>query len=124
MLIDAHQGAVEYELLRLGLRLRDIGTGRCDWSDVRAVVLHAGPTSAIARAIRGHDWTQDTALLAAAVDLLALANWQRQGKKTAPKPKPVPRPVPEGSDRRIGADPVPVSTFDDWWAGRNDSRRR
>mgnify|MGYP007085783693 CR=1 FL=1 len=38
------------------------------------------------------EWTQSEYLLAAAVDLLANANWQRQGKKRARRPKPVQRP--------------------------------
>lgn len=31
-------------------------------------------------------------MLATVIDLLAGANWQRAGKKGAPRPKPVPRP--------------------------------
>lgn len=110
-----HAEAVEYDLLRVGLRLRDVGTGRCQWGDVRAVVYHAGPDSALARSVRGHHWTAAEELLALAVDLLARGNWQRGGKKSAPKPKPVPRPW--GQDSQIvGSDPLPVEEFATWWA--------
>jgi len=100
--------------MRVGCRLRWLGTGRTTWSDVRAVVHSAGPDSAIARAIRGHDWTQHTYFLADLIDLLAQANWQRQGKRNATRPKPVERP---GSKevQRIGKDPIPISEFDAWW---------
>ncbi len=37
-------------------------------------------------------WGVSEYLLAQAVDLLAGANWQRAGKKSAPRPKPIPRP--------------------------------
>lgn len=37
-------------------------------------------------------WTTADYMLAAVIDLLAGANWQRAGKKNAPRPKPVPRP--------------------------------
>lgn len=38
-------------------------------------------------------WGVAEYLLAQVVDLLAGANWQRAGKKSAPKPKPVNRPT-------------------------------
>jgi hypothetical protein len=48
-------------------------------------------------------------LVAAAVDVLQVANWQRAGKRSAPRPKPVRRPQPPGkrrgtvSDDEVGA---------------------
>ena len=97
----------------LGLRLRWLGSERLTWGDLRAIVMHSGPKSALRRAL-GNDWEVSDYLLATVVDLLALANWQRQGKKGAPKPRPVPRP---GSDKSVkyGADPIPVSEFSEWW---------
>lgn len=43
-------------------------------------------------------WDTIEHLLAAVVDLLAAANWQRGGGK-GQKPKPVPRPQAEGKRR-------------------------
>lgn len=37
-------------------------------------------------------WGVAEYLLAQTVDLLAGANWQRAGRKSAPKPKPIARP--------------------------------
>jgi hypothetical protein len=47
--------------------------------------------------------------LARVVDLLALANWQRSGKKRGRKPKPVPRPKQQ---TRIGSTPRPLDEMD------------
>jgi hypothetical protein len=50
--------------------------------------------AATVRATRGEAvaWGPAEHLLAAVVDLLAGANWQRGGDKKAPRPKPLPRP--------------------------------
>jgi hypothetical protein len=48
-------------------------------------------------------WGEDTHLLASIFDVLAMANWQRQGKANAPRPKPLPRPgVKASKDKRLG----------------------
>ena len=101
--------------MRVGCRLRWLGTGRTTWTDVRTVVRHAGPDSAIVRALRGHPWSDTECLLALMADSLAEANWQRQGKKGAARPKPVPRPWQQAEEKRIGKDPIPVSQFNTWW---------
>lgn len=46
------------------------------------------------RELRGEaaDWSLNTFLLALVADALHAANWQRGGKKNAPRPKPLPRP--------------------------------
>lgn len=54
-------------------------------------------------------------LLALVGDLLAVANWQRQGKKNARRPKPIQRPGQPKQGTTYGADPIPVSSFDEWW---------
>lgn len=79
-------------MIAVGLRWRDIGTGRTNWRDVWAVMMTLPRTSATARAIIGPDadWSLTDHLLASAVDLLAVANRQRAGR--GPKPKPIPRP--------------------------------
>lgn len=59
-------------------------------------------------------------LLAAVVDLLQVSNWQRAGKKHAPKPKRLRRPWEKPKGRQLGAKPIPISKFDAWW----DSKRK
>lgn len=85
------------------------------------MVHRSGPGSALARDLQPElaAWASGTVtadLLAHVVDLLAAANWQRQGKKTAAKPKPLPRPGRAPADgQRYGSAPIPVGDFDDWW---------
>jgi hypothetical protein len=94
-----------------------IGTGHTSWLDVWTVVMAtASMDGPLGRALRGHSWTETTYLLAAIVDLLAVANWQRAGRKSAPKPRPVPRPGDKQREQRYGADPIRVADFDTWWS--------
>jgi len=116
-LVDEHQEAVEFELLRAGFRLRDVGSEQLDWRDF--YVLVRGwvnvPHNEVARSARGHDlWTVEEQLLAIAADRLAHANWQRAGRRVAP-PKPLPRPWDKKKSRQLGRDAIPISQFDDWW---------
>ena len=57
-------------------------------------MAHLPRDSAYARARFGDaaDWGPAEYLTAAAVDHLAIANWQRAADKHAARPKPVPRP--------------------------------
>jgi len=107
-------------LLAIGLRLDDLGTGRLSWRDLYVVIHRAGPSSALMREVQPElsAWASGLVLadlMAHAVDLLAGANWQRGGKRTAPKPKPIPRPGRKSEAQRYGSDPIPVSDFDAWW---------
>lgn len=104
----------------IGRRLDDLGTPALSWRDLLVVVRQSGPGSALARAISPDlaAWGsgQVTAdLLAVVADLLAAANWQRQGKKSAPKPKRIKRPGVANEDKKYGSAPIPVRDFDDWW---------
>ena len=47
------------------------------------------PGTLLRRELADDDWTLDQHLLAVAIDQLALANWQRQGKPGARRPDPV-----------------------------------
>jgi hypothetical protein len=60
-------------------------------------------------------WGVTDYLLAAVVDLLANANWQRQGKKSAPKPRPIKRPGQAADGTKYGSKPIPIKDFDAWW---------
>lgn len=77
----------------LGLDLRDTGTTDLPWSRLRSIISHLPPTSALGMELNGPSATWDTTdyLLAAAVDALAVANWQRGGGKGR-RPKRISRP--------------------------------
>lgn len=85
---------VEHELIRQGLRLRWLcdGTDRLNWRDLGVLIRQADESSAIGRHALGdsYGWGVSEYLLAAAVDALNAANWQRSGK--GDRPKPVERP--------------------------------
>lgn len=128
--------AVERDLIGLGLRLRQLGDGSgvLTWHDVAIVIEQADRSSAIGRAALGEhaEWGAAEYLLAAAVDALNAANWQRSGKASSPRPKPVPRPGdgvvpvsdgegdpfdPNQSGTFVGV-PTPIDELNEWlgWA--------
>jgi hypothetical protein len=52
-------------------------------------------------------------MLAASVDLLQAANWQRGGNKSAPRPKPWPRPGQTApGQRRFGNRKMTVAEYE------------
>lgn len=95
---------MEHDLIQLGLRLRWVGdgSGRVSWRDVIVIIRNAGQGTAIARHVHGEaaEWGAAEYLLAAAVDALNAANWQRSGDKHAKKPTPIPLPGVESHSRR------------------------
>lgn len=111
----AYPIAVEGELISRGLRIRDLGSERCTWSDLRAILYTAPPGSVIASCL-GTPWGTSDYMLANVVDLLNAANWQRGGDKHKPRPKPVKRPGENDDSVRVfGADPIAPESFNDWW---------
>lgn len=110
-LLDEYWEPLDYELLRLGLDINQAGTSTLDWRRLRAVITYLPPDSALAKAMIGPtaNWSPADYMLAAAVDALNLANWQRTGKKHN-RPKPLPRPAdPRGNQTgRFGAVSLPL----------------
>lgn len=93
-LIDEHSLPLEYELIKLGLRLRECPSPAFNWRDLWVIVENMGRDSAVYKAIHPDDdttWTNDTYLLANVVDALTAHLWQAGGGK-GPRPKPLPRP--------------------------------
>jgi hypothetical protein len=86
-LIAEHGEAIEYDLLRLGLDIRDLG-GALSYRRLRVILANSAPDSAYARSIGGDGWTLSDQLLGIAIDVLAAANWQRGGGKDA-RPKSI-----------------------------------
>lgn len=117
-LLSRHAEAIEIDLIRLGLRLDDLGTFALSWRDLLVIVRRSRPDSDLARELNGSGeppWGVTDYLLAAVVDLLANANWQRQGKKSAPKPRPIKRPGQVTEGQKYGSKPIPIKDFDAWW---------
>ena len=114
-IVMAHHMAVEGELIRRGLRIRDVGSDRCTWSDLRAVIYTADPGSYLAAAM-GVPWAATEYLLANIVDLLNAGNWQRGGDRSVRRPKPMPRPGEKDDSAQVfGSDPIAPDDFEEWW---------
>ncbi|WP_425836943.1 hypothetical protein [Microbacterium sp. PA5] len=79
------------------------------------------PGTATCESVQGVvHWPVTDQLLATIYDVLQHANWQRSGKKNAPKPKRLQRPWEKTAARKLGSMPIPISKFNDWW----DSKRK
>lgn len=88
------------------------------WRKLVALLNHLPPESATVAALHGPQWTRVEYLLASVVDVLAAANWQRQGKKGAPRPKPLPRPGVESGDQHLGGEAMSPEEVDAILASR------
>lgn len=68
-------------------------------------------------------WSIEAQLLAVLTDYTASANWQRAGRKSAPKPKRIPRPWEKPKSTNFGKGALPVDQFKDWWDAKADARK-
>lgn len=96
-MLTEHGDDVEADLLEtFGVDLLDLGSDRLSWSRLGRLLDRLPPNSRSYLAVRGYAaWTPREHLLAALVDILQGANWQRaqlNTKRTIPQPKPIPRP--------------------------------
>jgi hypothetical protein len=116
--VNEHLEAIDYDLLTLGLDVRDVGTPKLGWRRLRSVLTYLPSTSALARAVHGEtaEWTVTEHLLAAAVDALHAANWQRGGGKQQ-KPKPIDRPGGR-KKKSFATETVPLSEAGRIFGGR------
>lgn len=112
-LLTEYGEAVEYDLIRLGLRLDWLGTDALTWRDLFVIIKCSPNDSAIHRAMIGEDhmWGLTEQLLAGIFDSLNIANWQRGGDEHAKKPERLPRPgVTKRTEGELLAKGKPVST--------------
>lgn len=107
-----------------GFSLDLLGTEAFTWYDLAAFVKHVQtePSSKLARELHGEVWTIEAQLLASIADTLASANWQRAGKRSAPRPKPIPRPWEKAKSTGFGKAPIPISAFNDWWDSQSTKK--
>lgn len=93
-LVDEHPRALNYDLMRVGHRLRDLyddGSG-LTLGDLLDLVVHADTTSAVYRALNPEwEWDLTNQLLAYMIDHHQMVAWSEGGRK-GPKPRPIPRP--------------------------------
>jgi hypothetical protein len=116
-LIERYAEAIEFDLLVAGRSLDDLGWS-LSWRDLLVLIKRwqRVPGTATSEAITGVvHWATTDQLLAYIYDALQTGNWQRAGKKSAPKPKPFPRPWQKPAGQKLGSKPIPISEFDDWW---------
>ena len=114
-LIRDHAEALEFDLIKLGLRLRDAGSLAFNWRDLMVICRRLGRDSELYREMNPGDdvsWSVDTYLLAQLVDNSAWQIYQaNHGKGT--KPKPVPRPNSD-DHKVVKYDTLPVDEMRDW----------
>jgi hypothetical protein len=108
--------AIEFDLIALGLRLREVGSDRLSWGDVYTVVRQSPRTSAFYRATNpeGHEWGLPELLLAEVADAVRVANWQRGSGKRPDYPKPIPRPGVEPESKTYGKGAIPIDDMAEW----------
>ena len=119
--VSEHRSAVAYDLLRLGLRLRDFPSPDLTYGDMLVIIQQAPRESAIAKAVDPEraEWSLTDHLLAMIADANTWLVWSKSkdGQKNRNRPKPIPRPGLEddSSDvQRFGSDPVPIDQLDDF----------
>lgn len=78
------------------------------WRRARVLIRQLPETSRTFAALHGEVWSRTDQLLAAIVDVLNGANWQRGGGK-GPKPKPLPRPGIEDRSVEVTRYGTPMS---------------
>lgn len=121
---------MEYELIRLGLRLDWLGTERLSWRDLLVIVQNQPRGSAIDLACNGEDalWGLPEQLQAGAIDVLQRLAWLQteDGRKGLRRPKPLPRPGVEGpkNSERIGSNSVDIDVMEAWLARRNPAQHK
>ena len=127
--IEAHGGALEYDLMtRAGMTLDDIPS-RMSWRALINFYTHLDAGSALFKEISPEvaDWQGTGRLPMLLADLIDSVNMMRYENSIMhrrrrgfrpKKPKPYPRPwVKEDKGTKIGRDPIPAKDFDSWWEG-------
>lgn len=119
-LIEEHPTEVEFELIRLGLRLDQLGSPLLSWRDLAVIVTHCAMGSPLRTALQGFEsWTRLELLAAMQVNLQAHWTWLNMDeKKRGQFDPPVEIPGPKADHEVIELEGVPREQADQWLAGR------
>lgn len=103
------------DLVRMGLRLTDLGTAAMTWGDFAAWLKYADHTTAVYHAKNGHNWNIDTVLLANLFDvnMAALYQFNKVNRGRMRKPAPFPRPESLRGDNNDSKDLGTAHDLDD-----------
>lgn len=118
--LTEHRQALEFDLIKLGLRARDIGEPWLTWEDFRTIVrqLQQERGSALALELNGQelvDWTLTNHLLATVFDSTNLVNWHLRwlgGENVGDPPEPLPRPGIKSKTVQWTGNPVTIEEMD------------
>lgn len=115
--VDEHPGALNYDLMRCGSRLRDWPDNGVTWGDLLALVEFAQPDSATFKAMNPQ-WQQDvsTDLLRSIEVSLRWLVWAKtqDGQKGRNAPEPWLFPWEEPADEAIKGDAMTLAEAADW----------
>lgn len=119
--VDEYREPLEFDLIGLGLRLRDVGSTGFSWRDLFVVVRQLPRDSSLGRAFdpENHHWGTAEQLLALIADEIRLGNWHRFGTQSQARkrnmPQPIERPGVESKDKtRYGKGALPVDEMAEW----------
>lgn len=100
-LIDNHSDELEYELIRNGLRLRQLGTPQLSWHDIWIIAAHAPPKSPLAAALDPRmAWDRTDWWLRSIEHSLRWLVWAKTKEAAKNRGRPKPLEPPGGKPRR------------------------
>jgi len=118
LLIEEHGPAIEYDLIRLGLRLRDLGSETLSWRDLLVIVQHSDSGTALqtSRFPEDSHWNLNEHLLAVIADAVIAGNWMqsKDGQKNKNRPKQIPRPGVVPDKKKFGGNAESIDTIREW----------
>lgn len=122
--MSSHGGALESDLMRTTrFTLDDLG-GELSENALLSFSSHLPAESAlVAEVDELGGWSRTEQLLARLVEAVEILDWHFccKGAKKSKWPKPprrIERPgVKDGEERRIGKEPIPIKSFDEWYYG-------
>ncbi len=119
-LVDEHQEAIEYDLIALGLRLRDLGSAGFTLRDLWVIVQQSPASSALARSSDvDAGWTLEAMLLAEVADVARDDWWATHNGREQDRPKPIERPGRRPDTTVYGSGALPIEEMASWlgWDG-------
>lgn len=112
VILAEHSGAVEYDLLRIGKNLDDLGTPGLSWRDLLVLVTYAQPDTAVFKALNP-DWqhTHEVEFLRSIEYRLRWLQWAKtpdaEKRRNVPDVWPLPwDPKPKTEQYRGDALPI------------------